>query len=65
MTHGHRWEMQTKPFWIFDGKEDSSTAAAPSPHPALIYEWNAPLGASDPGDMFKDLCMSVGMELVN
>lgn len=47
-----------------DGGEDSSNTAAPSPRPALIYEWNAPLGASDPRDVFKDL-YSVGAELVN
>lgn len=60
MTRGHRWEMLTKAFWVFDDGEDPSTAtvaAAPSPQPALIYEWNGPLGANDPGDVFKDLYM--------
>lgn len=43
--------------------EDSSNTGAPSPRHALIYEWNAPLGASDPRDVLKDL-YSVGSELV-
>lgn len=45
-----------------DGRK--KTQAVSPPRLALIHVWNAPLGASDPRDVFKYLCC-VTVELVN